>query len=693
MTQDLFSDRGKRNYLNVVHNDKVVQCKLQQIFDASRFDTLGVATFVASPKFFFRATKEFTNITLVLGTEDNELGNFFFDMDSQNDFFKELDEETRQKIMDERFKVFVVPPGYTVHSKVYIMENSKSGKRRCAFGSANFTERAFGNKRQYEELLVYDDDYNPGIVDIYTKRFKELLGFSVDFIPDRIRDKIKDTAINVLTLSEEESIDVLKENIKKINTVAVIGSELAETLDLLKIELEDHEGQVRKELEVVRNEKELIKIITATKKGITALVTPMEITRRQDMIVTRVLRKAVVKKEFVDSRTEFLYSARDALLYKTGPNNLSEPLQKVLNADAVKTKIKLLGNFIEAYDSFTVNKKTDVQARIFEVLLYSFMAPYIWKIRDDAAMAENREEIRANMPIFMLVAGQSHSGKTTLIKFISRAMGNLGTYYHYVKQAALTSMEQINPQIINNFLGEENLMPVFVDEIVKEYFSTTSSGTSLYMGEGYIKSMTNARKGPHPCVIATCNTDFAANAQVMRRVYYIQLNNPFDVSKRKETDQYFNPIYEEFGDDLYRDFLSRLEAKIRNVYQAGHDDFLKIGRDIFKSYFNETGTEVPKWLSNTRIDDYYARGKEMWQHLYISRRRGFKINGGELLLDDDIVFGSKMGSGRDKREWLQYLPVGVLIEDKGIVRVNRERFFEFIGQSKNALSRIFKRML
>ena len=38
-----------------------------------------------------------------------------------------------------------------------------------------------------------------------------------------------------------------------------------------------------------------------------------------------------------------------------------------------------------------------------------------------------------------------------------------------------------------------------------------------------------------------------------------------------------------------------------------------------------------------------------------------------------------------KKELLQYLPIGVLVEDKGIVKLNHKNFFDFIKQNSRNL--------
>ena len=42
------------------------------------------------------------------------------------------------------------------------------------FGSANFSTKAFGGDKQFEELVVYDSSYNSKIVDIFLQRYENI---------------------------------------------------------------------------------------------------------------------------------------------------------------------------------------------------------------------------------------------------------------------------------------------------------------------------------------------------------------------------------------------------------------------------------------------------------------------------------------------------------------------------------------
>ena len=116
------------------------------------------------------------------------------------------------------------------------------------------------------------------------------------------------------------------------------------------------------------------------------------------------------------------------------------------------------------------------------------------------------------------------------------------------------------------------------------------------------------------------------------------------------------------------------------------NDILLPAREIFLDYFQELDMKTPAYFSNSRIDDYYMRGKIMWRDLYKIKYKGFKEDrkNGVILLDDEFVFGTKMSANREKKELLQFLPIGVLREEKGIVRLDYEKFFNFIEmKSKN----------
>jgi len=687
--ESLFSQENSKQYLSVLYNDEVYLGNIKELFDAKKFDRLLICTFVSSPKFFFKQTKAFDSIELLLGIEDSQNAQkYLFDPKYTDDFFKSLDKPTLEKITTNKVTIRFTTIGTTIHSKIYIQQNSKTKETRVMLGSANYSATAFGNKKQYEELLVYDSTYNKKLTDYYLQRYEDIKIETLDFIPKRIKKKIKTEELKILTLSSEESLEILKERMDDIQAIAVVADELDESLKATKQIIAQSHEDTKKELQSIANTKQLIEIITKPTKGKIGFIKSAQFIKQKEQIITKVLQEKKIIKEFKDSRISLIYSEVDSqILLKNDGNDELSTYAKQADKQTIKEKLLLLEQFISAYTKYTMNNENDTQKRIFEAILYSFSSVYIWRLREDAINQQGRDEIKSAIPLFMLIAGMAQSGKTHLIKFISQIMGNHGEYYHYIKQAKLSSMNQINPQIINQFFCEENLTPIFVDEIEKDYYSSTSTASSGYKGESFIKNMTNAKNGKHPCMIATSNTDFSANSQVMRRMYYIQLNNPFDSDKKEETAEYFTNILNEFGTELYQDFLFRLEKRFSEGIKIDVNDILSPAREIFLEYFEELDMKVPSYFSKNRIDDYYLRGKVMWGDLYNVKFKGFKEDKKQniILLDDEYVFGSKMSANREKKELLQYLPIGVLREEKGIVRLDYQKFFHFIDmESKNS---------
>lgn len=690
----LFGKIDKTNYLQVLHNDEPGVFKFEKIFDSSLFDELSIVTFVSSPRFFFEKVKPFKKVTLILGIEDNDsISKFYLDPIAQNEFYKDADDETISSIKNGDLKIYFSPLNTSVHSKLYILKNNANGNTRIVLGSANFTENAMSGKRQFEEIIIYDNSHNEALTRFYEERFLYIQNICLDFIPERFKKKIKDGSSFVnINLGEEDYIDAIKDNVKRISQTISISEETARELDILKKNLHDKKENTEKELESVNRAKTIFEAVSKNKNGITAIITPSEVTRKKDTIIAKTFSRES-KKEFTDKRAFLQYNPGSESIFRHDmASGHSTDYAVKAELSVIKEKLDLLGRFIHAYDEFTINNVKETKLRIFESILYSFVSAYIWKLRDEYARLDNKDEARASVPVFLLIAGLSQSGKTHLIKFISKIIGNNGQYYHYTRQSKLSSLEHINPQIIDNFLYEENLTPVFVDEITKEYFSSQSSASSNYMGEDYVKKIANTREGMFPVVIATSNTDFSANAQVMRRIYYIQLNNPFDQERKSETAKYFNDIYDSFGTELFQDFQLRISQKFMEGLTLDQEDFLNIGRSVFLDYFNETGIQIPQWFSLSRIDDYYLRGKQLWERLYRMKSKGFKEDksSNEITIDDDIVFGNKLSVNKEKRECLQYLSSGIVKEDKGLVVLNRKKFFSFIDK-KQGIASIFSR--
>lgn len=684
----LFDTRNTNNpqKLNILFNDEpFINKTMAELFDASTYDEIFIATFVSSPKFFFESVQNYKKVILILGIEDSKnVSKFIFDPSSKSDFFNQLNPQTLKKIANGNIEIRYTPIGTTIHSKIYIQKSKD--KSFAMAGSANFSQKAFMGKNQYEELIGNDSNYNSKFVVHFEKRFKEIYENSLDYVPERIKSKIKESPDQFLLINDIDTIDFIKETINQVDKITY-----SEDIEHSRESIESKNAQLQHELKSVIQSKKIFEIVTKKSGGKLIFLSPKEIEKKSELIITKVLKKEIDKKEYEDTRTKMYYNPnKQTLVFGDNTSETFNLFSKKTNLENIKNKIELLGEFIAAYSKFTYRKDTKVTPkRIFESILYAFVSPYIWRIREEYSKLGNSNEVKTSVPLFLLIAGQAQSGKTHLLQFISSITNNNGSFFHYKSAAKLSSLEQINPQAIDTFLNEENITTVLIDEIDKDYFNSNNSSKSSYMGESYIKNMTNSKEGIFPCILATSNTDFSAHPQTMRRIYYIQLNDPFDASS-DEMREHFQKTTSSFGIELYQDFLYRLEKKFNEGIVLKLDDFLYLGREIFQEYFSELKISTPNWFSPTPINDYYLRGKEIWYAKYMQNKKAFKdvLSKNEIILDEEKIFGTKLTASKDKRELIQFLRIGVLKEDKGITKFNRKEFFQFIGL-ENPIKRFF----
>ncbi|MBD8522741.1 phospholipase D family protein [Lysinibacillus fusiformis] len=103
-----------------------------------------------------------------------------------------MPEEVQERIRAERYQVRYSKKNDPIHSKVYLLDGKDD--KRVMIGSANFTEQAFSHRKQYEELLVFD---NSPLFELYEQRFNEIYEETVDFVPEKYKYNFIGELINV----------------------------------------------------------------------------------------------------------------------------------------------------------------------------------------------------------------------------------------------------------------------------------------------------------------------------------------------------------------------------------------------------------------------------------------------------------------------------------------------------------------
>lgn len=668
-------------YLQVILNGSVKTMSLDELFDTKVYSDLKAVSFVASHKFFFKTAKRFKSIQLILGIEDGHVaGNFakglesLLDIESRIGYFQSLPKDVQQEIQNNQFQIRYSKKGTPIHSKIYLLSGTKGN--RVMIGSANFTETALGNQKQFEELLVFD---NHELFDIYQNRFQDIYQETVDFIPEKVKSKILLEPVNIA--DPEVLMDILLDEVENKRIMVELTETQVE-------EIHEATSKMESQKEELTQFKQVIEVMTkVNKKSKNREFLPIKTLRTKAVTIKSKVSKMNKKSADADHRQQLIYHTASQTLYtplsdiEGEEKSLLSPFtQKMENTESLKKQLELINKFIDSYHLFTVQNDTKVQSRIAEAILYAFVSAHIWKMRDHYVNEEGRENVRRHIPPFLIIAGRSMSGKTSALEFISMLLGNTNPYMSYEKISG--------KNMLNDFFHSSNVSPLLVDEIDAKFFRSAAADK----GERLIKDITNNLTGAHPVLIGTTNaTGFDANAQSSSRLYYLQINNTFQNQKLMESSTYLSNLMNETSPALYKDFTYRIGEKIKNgegFYST--DDFLSGAREIFKEYYKECGMPLPVWFPQEKFNDYQERGQLLWRELYTSHSDSFDFRKENTVLVHIDNFATQ--NRRDREILVNYLPPECINEDSSVLLLNQKLFKEYIEYDKYFKKSVFKRM-
>ncbi|MGG4499066.1 phospholipase D family protein [Brevibacillus reuszeri] len=650
--------------LHVIKNGKQVEYSYGEIFDHSIFTELLAVTYVTSPQFFFEQTSQFKNVQLILGidnpTQHHHIYRYFLDQKKRLDDWNSLSNDVKNDLLQDHYHLRYPEPGTVIHSKFYLLSNPSTGQKRVAVGSANFTKNALIESNQYEELLVFDDEL---LYEAYLLRFDSLREKTLDYIPDIVRNKDQAQA-NMLVSNDPDLLStLLKDEIIKLSMREIAVPEA--TFNQLDEEVKD----LAKTHEIADRVHRLVLLTHKNdpKQGARKLVTVKQLEQKIPKI--RALITATYKRsEQLDPRPLLIVDRNNHQLYaKQKENEQATLFSETIPVDRIREQMQLIHQFIEAYRTFTTKGDIANQKRVYEAILYAFVSPYIWKMREDLIVSGSGDASqRSQFRPFLMLAGRALSGKTTILEFIADLMG-------YKGKNKLISYSKFNrADSVLPFLQSELVAPVLIDEVSQSFFTGTA-------GERVTKIGANDLEGIHPCIMGTTNaTDFSMESQLARRIYCLFINNTFDSNKLKESRDYLYQIKSKVTTDLFQDFSYRLAQRIqKNEQFACEDDPLKVARIIFMEYYQTTKLTQPPYFPDDKLNDYYERGRQIWRNLYIQNRKAFKRRKDKVFVNIEEL--AIKGERKSRKILLSYIPTDIIDEETGVLVLDRRKFISFIG--------------
>ena len=655
--------------LFIVHNNCPVTIGLDEIFNASVYDTFRGVSYVSSPKFFMDIATKFKSTTFIMGIPNSDVLDKFqhtvktvyMDYSKGVEFFNEMSDEVKNCIVNDTINIRYGKADVMIHDKIYLLSNEDTQQYRVIIGSANLSTAAFNaNNKNFENVRIDDDER---LYDIYLKRFEEIYKQTNDFIPKRCKKQYKEKK-TVIILSADEMSDLLMERLEENRNNIVIEDKYQEKIKNL-------ENKEIKELQEIDITKEVIKatIGQKNKNGIYPIKNKSALQKEKSKIKS-VYCNITNEAEQINTRRESIISDSSEYLYKKVGNEAalySEPA----SIDDIRKSLENIDRFTNGYCEFSFEHDLKISSKIYEAILYVFTSPFIWRLKQIYNREYNWASV-ADIPMFLIIGGTSGSGKTNFLRFIARLMGLTDNdLFNYPRELS-------KGDTLLSLIKTSNLFPIVMDEVSSSFFKRGNNTSKR--GEDFIKAVANEiQKTPTGTMVGTTNyTDFNSSAQVIRRIYYLGLNNKF-VKDNKEAQILVREIFEASNDKLFRDFSYRFANAIRdNEEVINLDDFMLLTRKIFKQYYGECGMSVPKYFPNKRFFDYEERKKIVWEQIYKYNNIYFEDIGLHLKLDIDRLTNNSV----KKKEQLRNHLDDICYDDDMSAGIywflHKEKFFKFI---------------
>lgn len=652
---ELFDAREKETtFLHTIHNGKPSSLSMKELFNPEIYHTLHAVSYVASPRYFFHVTKDFKQIHLILGQSDVDFMELdLFNIEKRVKEYFALPDQIRKKIQQGQVQIRYGQPSIVIHSKIYLLKGDEHC--RVIVGSANFSQNAFGNKNQFEIIRVDDNDWD--LYQYHMDYYREIETFTLDYVPERAKKQ----EINLYLIRDPEFLtNVILEEFDQNRDKLVIDEETMKAIQSSPEKVEQKKNEVQAQKLVIET------IYKPDKKKEHKVKTINELEKVKNKLQTK-LASMYKKVESIDHRIP-LYTDHQGRLYtRVGEEEEITPYGKTLDKEEIKKRLQNIHRFVEAYDKFTAQDDPTVVSKIYEVILYGFLSPFIWKIRDQFVLQDGMESMRSIFRPFLIMSGRAESGKTTVLEYLGRLIGHHEPFMGFRK----FGNDAHRARRIEAVLQSEIVSPLLVDEFPSSFFTRTG-------GEDLVKTVSNEFAGPHPCVIGTTNTSgFSMPRQVDRRVYYLNISNTF--RKDPTSKNYLMETLQQVDTALFKDFVVRMKERIKQgqpLYNKHEiEDVLYAAREIFLEYYNETGMEVPGYFPRKKFEDYQELARNEWLNIFQFRQDAFEINEKENTVRFDI---DQFVKGRERQTLINMLPNEGILSDTNILVVKKDVFFEFL---------------
>ena len=457
------------------------------------------------------------------------------------------------------------------HAKLYLLDNTESGKTRVLIGSANLSETAFSG-RQSETLVSFEND--DAAWDHYLGMFQSIRDRASDEIP-LPTERIEHAEINLFE-------------------VPVLAPDDHATL---VIDSADEQGSDGNVVHIsVPHQIERIERMKAAVPPVVANLIPSPRNGRQQ--ISRDVRRRIFKES---SRIRFVQTEEEAdhreLSIDRDAKTVTvcgEPFSLRADLDAARKDAKLLVEFFGNYEgTFEGGMGVDrLQRDYFILWSWLYFSPFMCDMR---TLAGHEGDI-FRYPSFAIVYGKPSCGKSSLIDTLMTSM--LGRAYNVDKR-------EFTKRRLRDIQHAYRRFPAVFDDIGRPAIRNH--------GEDVIKDEVPPLVAEYPCFVLSMNQELKAfTDQIVKRslmIYTTTALPSYKESLRHELHLKIQEVRRGLSTNLYRQYLERTLAGLDETPVP--DDWLEFSSTILSGLIADLlGETPPKWCVPISWNDYAEKRHE-----------------------------------------------------------------------------------
>lgn len=723
--------------LHIVFNgQKTPPLKVNQLFDARRFNRFTAITGKADADFVNRYLSKFIQADIVLGASPAKHVNSASEVITKvaltdallavankkpAKLFEALSSSNQANVLNGLFK-FEYAPAQAIYSRFYLLSNEESGDCRVILGSIDLTEESFAKDRnQYSEVLVFDNDqrlfanllehFKHDIKPVLRPYFSDnLLKAAQKQLDESKKDQNAAAAGNNVVILDNDTTD----QVAAQDMTDIISHDLQQQIDSAII---PHDTTIA--MRNVTTDRSLVKegierdtkqhdtIYNLQKLSVSPRAAKPKIKDRQK--IYQQVKEALVSGMTPQQRsaekkyTTFLYDRpmeRNLVNNNSGlyvPNDAGThpiPFGKLATISQIRDSLKSIDDVIKGYQRYVVDYSDNYGKRFYEAIMYSFTAPFLWEIRTKASL---NPEDGNDIPNFLILGATAGSGKSTLLRIINqltwntdRSLIDFGTIY----PTDVAQKKNKTVEAIEHYMKTGSSYPILLDEIEPYFFQQDQYSRHLVVDT--MNELVNNPQAIAP-LIGTTNYDsgFTMLRETARRTYYLQIDKVIDEKLKGEANRYIYNVRQTLNNTLFKDFVLRMASLLEDDEtpwrsfdpETGRLDFLAQTRQLFRDYYKMAGLDVPEYFADTICDDFKESSRNSWAKLYLTQEDDFKYReSDDSLLFDISKLNPANGFTADSIEkYRNALPIELCVNGingkRGkFVEIKAKEFFNWIGE-------------